>query len=269
VTRRLIGATIVALGLAGAPTGAAATPSLGATVVPGAPQFGDSFSYTVVLEVPAGSENAERSLSAPVAPFTSVAPTRVARSSSEGTTRVTVVQTLACLTIDCVPQGEARSVVLPAAQARIEGVTLVADRVTVRVQPRVASAAVAADRPVFREPGALPASTTRADPDSLAVVVAILAGAFGLTAVGALLGRRRRGDARPGHVDPLSRAIRLLRESRDRSSDDRRRAAALASRVVPAGALARDAERIAWERRPPAPSDASELADRAGREGVA
>ena len=68
--------------------------------------------------------------------------------------------------------------------------------------------------------------------------------------------RRRRAGAAPAHVDPLARAIRLLRESRSRSSDDRRRAAALASRVVPAGELARDAERIAWERRPPAPSDA-------------
>ena len=269
MTRRVVGAAMLAVLLAGAPTGAAASPALTGTVVPRAPRFGDSFEYTVVLELPAATQDAERSLSAPVAPFTSVAPDRVTRSSSGGTTRVSVVQTLACLTVDCVPQRGARSVTLPAARARVEGVTLVADRVTMRVRPRVAPTAVSADRPDFREPAALPAPTTRADPAALAVVVAVLAGASALTAVTALVGRRRRAGAAPAHVDPLARAIRLLRESRSRSSDDRRRAAALASRVVPAAELARDAERIAWERRPPAPSDASELADRAGRGEVA
>ena len=214
VTRRVVGAAMLAVVLAGAPTGAAATPALTGTVVPGAPQFGDSFAYTVVLELPAATQDAERSLSAPVAPFTSVAPSRVTRSSSEGTTRVSVVQTLACLTVDCVPQREARSVTLPAARARVEGVTLVADRVTVRVRPRVAPAGGLGRPPRLSRAGsfagaddesrsgcAWPSSSRSSPAPSLSRPSARCSG---------VVGAQVRGRQ---HVDPLARAIRLLRES--------------------------------------------------------
>ena len=54
----------------------------------------------------------------------------------------------------------------------------------------------------------------------------------------------------------------LLRESATRDSEDRRRAASLASRVVRELELARSAAGIAWSRPDPGPPDATTLADR-------
>jgi beta-phosphoglucomutase-like phosphatase (HAD superfamily) len=115
----------------------------------------------------------------------------------------------------------------------------------------------------------LPDASLRASPRRLALAAAAAAGAL-LLAAGALVAielRRRRHDL-PRDGDELDRAVRLLRESKGRSTSDRRRAAGLLGRVarnrVPA--VVAGADRVAWSRPEPDGRAAAQLADRAEAE---
>jgi len=86
-------------------------------------------------------------------------------------------------------------------------------------------------------------------------------------AYGIVQGRARVWRSLDG--SPLTRALRLLRESSTRSPADRRRAASLLSRLLGAGGneadLAANAQRVAWARPDPSRRDTEGLADRTQR----
>ena len=117
---------------------------------PASPSFGDPFSYVVTATVPADAADSTQIVD-DVLPFVRVAPTRTSRAVENGVARITVTESLACLSAECVPTGGARSVVMP--RVRVGG--LVAPPVVVLVKPRVATKAVAASKPLFQSPATL------------------------------------------------------------------------------------------------------------------
>jgi len=200
-----------------------------------------------------------------VEPFTRVEPTRVSRSVENGVARITVTETIACLVARCLPTSAGTPVALRRARITIDDIVSEAPPVGVRIGTRVGDAAVKATEPVFRTPAALPVPTVRVDP-VLAQAALLLIGLglvfAGLFVLTASLRRRRRAAIRASAIDPVERAVRLLRESETRDSTDRRRAASLAARVVGRGDVALLAERVAWSRAAPAPPEAATLANR-------
>ena len=263
--RRSLGACVVLLALSGQAQ-AAVTPSLHASLSPGAPLFADAFAYVVTVEAPSSVDPAEIRIRASTGPFAVVAAPVTRRSSRAGdAVRVELVQTLACLSVECLPGEGGRDVRLPPATATVGGraVPGVA-AVVVDVRPRVPAAVVADERPVFERPERLPAATTRFSPSATTVALVIVGALLAIVGVGTVLtgfvrSRDRRQPGFPG--DPVTRAIRLLRESTARPASARRRAASLASRVVGDEALAREAARVAWSPPEPAPLEADALAD--------
>ena len=178
-----------------------------------------------------------------------------------------MTETLACLTSDCVPSRPGQAATILPARVTLDGATVAADSVTVRVGSRVSRAEVKAAQPPFTYPKELAAPTNRLDPATTEVVLAVIG--LGLIALGiAILVtpiRRRRSRAGAARVDPVARAARLLRESASRDVPDRRRAASLAARVVREPDLSTDAATVAWSRPEPAPPDATLLAERLER----
>ena len=133
--------------------------------------------------------------------------------------------------------------------------------VTIRVRPRVTAKAVAARKPAYRAPTALPAASREGVTDELlfgaAAVLALMAAA--------LVAAELRGRRRAVPVDRLRRALRLVRESAGRAPADRRRAldhlAATLGDVPPA----ERATRLAWSRPEPDPEPTLSLADEVSR----
>jgi hypothetical protein len=242
----------------------AAQPSVRAWTEPAQPLFGGTFAYVVEVAVDAGRADAVR-IEADAGPFTALAEPRTTRVAEGGIVRIRVTQALACLAVTCVPRTGVRAVALP--RPRVTGLQdggRLAPAV-VHVRPRVPASAVQAETAVFRRPTRLEEPTTRLPAWSLAatsLVVALLA--LAAPAMG-FVARRRRGSHHRRPVDPVARAIRLLRESVRRSPPDRRRAASLAARVVTEQGIADDAARIAWSRRTPDEDAPRELAERIDR----
>jgi hypothetical protein len=255
--------TIVAA-LAVAGPSAAATASVRAWTEPARPFFGDRFAYLVEVVVEEERADAVR-IDAGTGPFTALGEARTTRTTADGAARIRVTQALGCLSAACAPRAGPRAVALP--PVRVTGAQGIAPsvRAVVRVRPRVAAAAVRAERPAFRSPTTLEATTTNAPAWALTTVslgvalLAVLAPAL------LALSRRRRRGARRGPVDQVARAIRLLRESVVRLPPDRRRAASLAARVVTEPGLAEDAARVAWSRPLPDEIVPTELAERIER----
>ena len=240
-----------------------AAASISAAVRPSSPLFGDTFAYVIRVTTPEASADAARIVS-DVAPFTRLAPAHVTRAVSNGVATITVTETVACLAVGCLPPKAGASVTLPAARVTANGAAVTAEPVAVRVGSRVTAAEVKARNPAFSRPTSLPAPTTSFDPALAAVGLAALGVALVVVGLIVLLAPlRRRDGARAAEVlDPVERAARLLRESAGRDAPDRRRAAALASRVAEEQRLANDAATVAWSRPEPGPPDATTLADR-------
>jgi hypothetical protein len=264
VSRAIV--AVVAAVLVSASAANAGAPTIRATPSKPNPLFGDSFTYVVEVAVDAASADSTRIVD-DVQPFTRVEPTRVTRRTASGVAHITVTETIACLSAPCIAARGA--VVLPPARVTTARGGAAAPSVVIHVGSRVKAAAVKDSKPVFRRPSALPAATTRVDPAAaeigLALVGILLAG-FGAFVLTAPLRRSRSVALRHERVDPVARAIRLLRESATRDSTDRRRAANLASRVVGEPELAGGAARIAWSRDDPGAPDAETLADRVERQ---
>jgi hypothetical protein len=257
---------LAVLAAASATAAVAATPPITATAEPASPLFGDPFRYVVVVRTPAADAERVR-IADDVGPFALVAPTRTKRSVANGVATTTVTETLACLTMECMSSSpDGRTVTLPRARVTLDGATVEAIPVIVRVGTRVPSSEVTAKVPPYRAPRTLPPVGYRISPRALEAVLVVAgilllgAAAFGIAVP---LVRRRRQEARAAaDSDPIARAVRLLRESAVRDATDRRRAAGLASRVVEEPDLALDAATVAWSRPEPGPPDATSLADR-------
>jgi hypothetical protein len=256
---RALAVLLAALAFAPAASAAEAL-AVRAEVAPATVGFGDPFTYSV--EVRGGDAAGSVRIVADTGPFATLAPARTERDGNV----VRLVQTLACLDLDCAPQRTARRVELPRARAiGPGGSTGAAVAVSVSVAPRVPAAAVAAPRANYRIPDELPAATTRVAPGALEAglwVAAALLAAAALAVVALPLLRRQRGPTRRGRERALARALRLLRESAARAAPDRRRAADLVARTLDDDALAGEATRVAWSKREPVPDDARELAGR-------
>jgi hypothetical protein len=253
-----------ALCLLGAAGARAAPPRIAATIDPQAPLFGDTATYVVVATVdPAVLERAV--VTDVVTPFTRVAPVRVTRSVVDGEGRITVTETIACLSAPCIAGKRGAAIVLPHARVAAGGEVAESASVAVRLGSRVSAAEVSATDPSYRHPKGLPSKTLRFSPGAAVVVLVLLGVALlaagGMALFAPLLRSRTQGRS-AGAVDAQERAARLLRESAGRTQSDRRRAAALAARVVAEPSISGDAAVVAWSRPEPGPPDAVVLADR-------
>ena len=215
----------------------------GVTVEPRSVFFGDPLLVRVDV---AGAESVQVSVGEP---FTALDAPRVERDDGV----VAVTQRVACLAEGCLT-GEV--VLRPVVRA--DGRRIDAGAVVVRIRSRVTADTVEAREPPFRRTTAPPAPELGFGPRPLFAASALLALAAAVL-VAAELRRARR--LRP--VDPVRRAVRLLRQSAARPPDDRRRAAGLLARVLDqrgADELARRSAALAWSRRRPEPADADALA---------
>jgi hypothetical protein len=262
VKRALV--AIAALVLVVVPSALAASPQIEARVDPADPRFGDSFGYVVTATVDGSLVDSARIVN-DLAPFTRVASTVERRSVTDGVGHITVSETIACLAVACLEGRPGVAVTLPRARVVAGGEVAVSPRVEVAIGSRATAAAVKASEPAFRRPDRLPGATYGVSPSLATSLFAILG--IGLLAGGAIvltspLRRERAGARRALRADERERAVRLLRESATRNSEDRRRAASLVSRVVREPELARSAAGLAWSRPEPRPPDATTLADR-------
>lgn len=138
------------------------------------------------------------------------------------------------------------------------------------VAGRVTPADLAASTPPFRAPTALPATTYRVSPSTLAILLgaaaAVLAACGAALAVSAALCTRRAApDERPGE---LARALLLLRAARERPEPDRRSTLGYVARLITQRSvpLASTADALAWSRPAPTPDSLTELAAELERE---
>jgi hypothetical protein len=133
--------------------------------------------------------------------------------------------------------------------------------VTVHVRPRVTPEQVAAAKPPYRAPTSLPARSGMGTAAGLffaaAALLALLAG--GLVA-GELWRRREQAP-----VDPLRRALLLVRESAVRPPRDRRRALDHLAATLGEAPPAESATRLAWSRPEPEPDPTLAIADEVAR----
>jgi len=257
----------IALALLLAPSAVAAEITVKVRVEPARVQFGDPFRY--VVEAHAHGNGSLRVLGDTGA-FAVVGAPSITKHRAGGEAVVTLVEELACLDRDCLPGAAPRTVQLPRAVATQGGTSVRATPVAVRVLPRVTRKAVSASRaPYIRQTDVPPASTTL--PFWLAATLAGVVAAFALLGAAALgvaeFRRRRARRPEPGWTGTrLELALRFLRDSAERSTSDRRRAADFAARVVD-GPLADDATKVAWAPPPPVASDVTELAENVERAG--
>ena len=119
--------------------------------------------------------------------------------------------------------------------------------------------------PLFDVTTDVPAPTYRVDPSVLALGLDVGGGlllAIAAGCAGYAVHRHRvahRGTSATG--TPLARALALVRDSRGRSVEDRRRAAGLLARTLPpqGGRLASTASRVAWSVAEPTPDALEQL----------
>lgn len=141
------------------------------------------------------------------------------------------------------------------------GRTVAVGGVTVRVLPRVTPKQVAATKPPYRTPTALPAPTGPGAEAGLLFAAAALLALFAVALVAGEL--RRRRDEAP--VDRLRRALRLVRESAGRAPGDRRRALDHLAATLGEAQPAERATRLAWARPEPEPDATLAIADEVAR----
>jgi hypothetical protein len=255
------------LALAAVPVASGATPVVRSSVSLSSPRFGDTVTYTVAIGVPAAKADST-TVETDVGVLTRVSPPETSRSVERGVVHVVVTERLACLVAQCLTRTGGRVVTIPAARARVGPVELRGRPLLLRIGPRVPLAAVRASEFSFRRPSGAAALTPRADPamlEALLVAAGLLLVIVGVAGVALPLLRRRELHIPAGRVDPLRRAVRLLRESTTRDGPDRRRAASHAGRLVGQTTVAIDAARVAWSRDDPGPRDVAALADRVER----
>jgi hypothetical protein len=222
--------------------------------------FGDPFEARV--DVVAGDPD-DVQVTVEAGPFTPLGPPRVERRNVGDDVVVSTTQRLACLGSDCLPGRRPRTIELPPPVVRVAGQAVpVSGTPSIAVGSRVATSAIEAREPPLRRTTEPPPPAFAVAPGALTALLVTAAALFAATAAGlVLLEVRRARGRRP--VDPLHRALGLLRQSAGRPPADRRRAADLLSRVLGdlgADTLARRASTLAWSPPQPRPDDAEALA---------
>jgi len=133
--------------------------------------------------------------------------------------------------------------------------------ITVRVLPRATAKQVAAAKPAYRAPAALPAPRGTG---AAATVLLVGAGLLALLAA-ALAADGLRLRREETLVDRLRRALRLVRESATRPPDDRRRALDHLAATLGDARPAERATKLAWARPEPEPGATLAIADEVER----
>jgi hypothetical protein len=259
------GAAVVAIVIArGGGTAAVTpptTPSVKASLAPGAVEFGDPVTATVsVLADRADAVVVHQNLD----PLTALGPTRVTRATRGRARVVTYTTRATCIDETCTGTARSQRFRLEPAHVEVGGRTETARWPVLVVHTRVSPADVAQAQPPVRSDATPPPVTYRVSPGSLAraleIVAAILAAAGVLVAgwSAAALYRRR---ARPEPLTGLERAIALAREAEGRPAPDRRRALGLLADTLGSRnpRLAGAADELAWSAPAPTTDAVGEL----------
>jgi hypothetical protein len=241
-----------------------------AALAPQTVQFGDELTARVVVlldgtAVRAGSLRTTYGF----APLTQLGAGRTTRTRHGRLSVVSVSVPVACLAEACATGAGETRIALPQVTAQAttrRGGTL---RGTARwpllhVTTRVAAADLAAAKPPLRSDTLPPPPAYRIAPNTLALVLDLLAALLAAAGVGLAtwlgfaLARRRRT---PPATDELELALRRAREAEARPAPERRRAIGLLARLLEArgGRLGGAASELAWSKPTPEPEALSSL----------
>jgi hypothetical protein len=239
----------------------AGTVGVTTSIAPRPSLFGDVVHATLTIRADAVAK-----VQAGFAPF-QVLRTSATHTSSGGVVVTTWRFDLQCLDAVCAPGPGARSVALSRSRVQV-GSTVVSVRFpAVRVDPRATARQVASPEKSFLHPTTPPPPSYRFSPSTLRTALIVAALLLVLVSAGLLLpllrpARTRRADEQ---LDPLARALALLRASLTRSGPDRRRALGLVARTLrrkgEAG-VGQAASDLAWSEPEPDPARIVALAER-------
>ena len=243
------------------PGAAAADVQVSTSVTPRPARFGDIVHATMTVRAGSAATVQE-----------GFAPFEVLRASSTSTRDGGVVVTtwrfdLQCLEAQCTPGPGKRSISLGSSRVRIGSQSVVARFPAVLVEPRATQKQVADPDRYFLHPTTPPPATFRFAPSTVrralvaaAVVLVLLAAALLAPFV-----RRSRARAPAAQVDPLERALALVRTARTRPPPDRRRALGLLSRTLRSRGERTDGQTaadLAWSEPEPEPARMTQLVER-------
>lgn len=273
--RLVLAASLSIAALASAPPAHAADgPLVVQASVPPTVLFGDELTTRVTVSAnPDEVDTSSIRVTAPLAPMTQLAPTRVSRTREGALDVVTFDVTAACLDQRCVAAAGPRVLELP--RVRVSATATDGSELTdsaawpkLTVRGRV-PATVRDSTGQFRTDLEPPPATYRASPDRSSVLLFVAALVLAGGAV-ALAARRIFRLVRRRHEIPLTeleRALVLVRQSEQRPPADRRRAVGLLARILGTDErpLAEDASTLAWSAPEPTPDSVSTLVDDVGR----
>ena len=197
------------------------------------------------------------------------APFEVLRASSTSTRDGGVVVTtwrfdLQCLEAQCTPGPGKRSISLGSSRVRVGSQSVVARFPAVLVEPRATQKQVADPDRYFLHPTTPPPATFRFAPSTVRRALVAAAAVLVLLAAALLAPfvRRSRARAPAAQVDPLERALALVRTARTRPPPDRRRALGLLSRTLRSRGERTDGQTaadLAWSEPEPEPARMTQL----------
>jgi hypothetical protein len=242
-------------------------------------QFGDPVTARVVVlldraAVRAGSLRIADS----VAPLTQLGAPRTTRTRRGGLDVVSVTVPAACLADACTTAVSETPIALPPVTVAATTTAGRALRATghwpvLHVRSRLAATDIAASTPPFRDDTSPSPPSYRIAPDTLALVLTVLAALLAAAGValaawqGLALAARRRP---PAAADELEVALRRTREAQSRPAPERRRAVGRLARVLEERGprLAGAADRLAWSEPTPEPDALSALVTEVERTAV-
>ncbi len=246
--------------LVGAPGARAAGVEVTTSVSPQPALFGDVIHATLTVRAHAAAQV-----------YPGFAPFQVLRSSTSSQGSGVVVTTwrydLQCLDASCAPGAGRRLVPLASSHVRVGSSTVIARFPAVSVVPRATAKQVANPQRSFLHPTSPVPPTYRFSPTLIRRTL------FGATAVLVLvaaallvpLALPKRGVRSREDIDPLGRALALVRASLSRPPPDRRRALGLLSRTLRRNGesqVARAAADLAWSEPEPDPARITSLIER-------
>lgn len=275
-----VGAAATALFIArggGTSSVAPTTPlSVKAALDRNAVEFGDPVSASVT--VLADSRNVRASdieVRQDLAPLTQLGRTQITRTERGRLLVLTYRTEATCLDQRCIANGRPKRVALAPVRVDVGGPGGGTERASwpaLQIRSRVLPGDVDQENPPLRSDPTPPPVSYRISPDTLALVVTLVA--VLLAVAGVLLGgwavagivRRRRSGTR--RLAGLERALALAREAEGRPPADRRRALGLLAGLLGGRneRLADEAEELAWSAPAPQPASLADLVTQVERE---